>query len=138
MFYRLVWNNLQFKGKKILDFGSGFGVSSNHLAESNDVTAVEPNEEMLKHRLLKKDGVLSIVKHNKAGKIMHKAVFENNTEEAMALINGEMATSQNFGTINEYSQMCLKKHRSGKKRCMSWSVQWRVIRYIPVSRFFSI
>ena len=151
LFYRLVWNNLQFKGIKILDFGSGFGVTSNHLAESNDVTAVEPNEEMLKHRicenhyeqlvgsleqlkelkdgsfdvilchnvleyaeerreliaefhrLLKKDGVLSIVKHNKAGKIMHKAVFENNTEEAMALINGEMATSQNFGAINEYS-----------------------------------
>ncbi len=150
LFYRLVWYNLKFKGKRILDFGSGFGVTSNHLAECNDVMAVEPNMEMLEHRicdnhyeqivggidklkemeegsfdvilchnvleyiedrrelmaefhrLLKKDGVLSIVKHNKAGKIMHKAVFENNIDEAMSLLSGENATSQNFGTINEY------------------------------------
>lgn len=29
LFYRLVWHNLGFKDKKILDFGSGFGVTSN-------------------------------------------------------------------------------------------------------------
>lgn len=150
LFYRLVWHNLEFRDKKILDFGSGFGVTANHLAKCNDVTAVEPNEEMLEHRicenaykqmvgsidalrelpdenfdvilchnvleyvenraeiiaefhrLLKKGGVLSIVKHNKDGKIMHKAVFENNVEEALSLLAGEKAVSQNFGTINEY------------------------------------
>ena len=150
LFYRLVWHNLEFKDKKILDFGSGFGVTSNHLAKFNVVTAVEPNIEMLEHRicdnryeqitgsieklkemesssfdvilchnvleyienraeliaefhrLLKADGTLSIVKHNKNGKIMHKAVFENNIDEAMSLLKGENAVSQNFGTINEY------------------------------------
>lgn len=150
LFYRLVWHNLDFKNKRILDFGSGFGVTSDHLAKCNDVTAVEPNGELLEHRicnnsyeqivgsiemlkemengsfdvilchnvleymenraeliaefhrLLKNDGVVSIVKHNKNGKVMHKAVFENNIEEAMSLINGENAMSQNFGTINEY------------------------------------
>lgn len=150
LFYRLVWHNLEFKDRKILDFGSGFGVTSNHLAKFNDITAVEPNREMLEHRicnnryeqiigsvdklkgmedgsfdiilchnvleyienradliaefhrLLKKDGILSIVKHNKNGKVMHKAVFENNIDEAMSLLNGENATSQNFGTIDEY------------------------------------
>jgi len=150
LFYRLVWHNLEFKGKRILDFGSGFGVTSDHLAKFNDVTGVEPNGELLEHRiytnryeqivgsvekikemkdscfdvilchnvleymenraeliaefhrLLKKGGVLSIVKHNKNGKIMHKAVFENNIDEAMSLLNGENAMSQNFGTINEY------------------------------------
>lgn len=150
LFYRLVWHNLEFEKKQILDFGSGFGVTANHLAKSNDVTAVEPNEEMLEHRicensyrqmvgsidslrelpnesfdvilchnvleyvenragiiaefhrLLKKGGVLSIVKHNKDGKIMHKAVFENNVEEALSLLAGEKAVSQNFGTIDEY------------------------------------
>lgn len=159
LFYRLVWHNLGFKDKKILDFGSGFGVTANHLAKGNVVTAVEPNSELLEHRicdnhyeqiigsidklkemedgsfdvilchnvleyvehraeliaefhrLLKKDGILSIVKHNKNGKIMHKAVFENNIDEAMALLNGEKATSQNFGTIDEYEiedlQNCL-------------------------------
>ena len=156
LFYRLIWHNLNFKGKKILDFGSGFGVTANHLAKCNDVTAVEPNSELLEHRirdnhyeqimgnidnlkglddgsfdvilchnvleyienraeliaefhrLLKKDGILSIVKHNKNGKIMHKAVFENNIDEAMALLNGENAISQNFGTINEYEIEDLK------------------------------
>ena len=39
---------------------------------------------------------------------MHKAVFENNIDEAMALLNGENATSQNFGTINEYEIEDLK------------------------------
>jgi len=156
LFYRLIWHNLEFKDKKILDFGSGFGVTSNHLAKFNNVTAVEPNSEMLEHkicdnhyeqiigsieklremengifdviichnvleyiesradlisefhRLLKKGGLLSIVKHNKNGKIMHKAVFENNINEAMALLNGENAISQNFGTINEYEIEDLK------------------------------
>ncbi len=150
LFYRLVWHNLQFIDKKILDFGSGFGITSNHLAKSNAVTAVEPNVELLEHRicdnryeqiigsidklkgmedgsfdvilchnvleyienranliaefhrLLKNDGILSIVKHNKNGKVMHKAVFENNIDEAMSLLNGENVTSQNFGTIDEY------------------------------------
>ena len=162
LFYRLVWYNLQFKDKKILDFGSGFGVTANHLAECNHVTAVEPNKEMLEHRicdnhyeqmmgsigklkeledgsfdvilchnvleyveergelmaefhrLLKKDGVLSIVKHNKAGKVMHKAVFENNIDEAMSLLSGENAVSQNFGTINEYETEELREYIAGK------------------------
>ena len=162
LFYRLVWYNLQFKDKKILDFGSGFGVTANHLAESNHVTAVEPNEEMFEHRicdnsyeqivgsieklkemeddsfdvilchnvleyveergelmaefhrLLKKDGILSIVKHNKNGKIMHKAVFENNIEEAMSLLSGEKAISKNFGTIDEYEKEDLEKYSKGR------------------------
>lgn len=29
LFYRSVWHTLGFKDKKILDFGSGFGVTSN-------------------------------------------------------------------------------------------------------------
>ena len=49
MFYRLAWHGLEFKNKKILDFGSGLGVTSNHLAKSNDVTAVEPNSELIEH-----------------------------------------------------------------------------------------
>ena len=47
LFYRLVWHNLGFKNRKILDFGSGFGVTSNHLAKFNDVTAVEQTVKFL-------------------------------------------------------------------------------------------
>ncbi len=162
LFYRLVWHNIEFQGKKILDFGSGFGLTASHLAKSNKVTAVEPNAEMLEHRicdhpyeqitgsieklkeledssfdvilchnvleyveergalisefhrLLKKDGILSVVKHNKDGKVMHKAVFEYNVDEAMSLLSGEKGVSLNFGTINEYETKDLLKWMDGR------------------------
>lgn len=50
LFYQLVWHNLDYKGKKILDFGSGFGIIADYLAKNNEVTAIEPNKEMIKHR----------------------------------------------------------------------------------------
>ena len=36
------------RDKKILDFGSGIGVTANYLAEHNDVTAIEPDEDSVK------------------------------------------------------------------------------------------
>lgn len=151
LFYRLVWKDLPFRGKRILDFGCGFGVTASHLAAENEVVALDPNTEMLLHgvkehpytqtvggaealgqfaegsfdvilchnvleyaeereailreftRLLKAGGVLSVVKHNPAGKVLHKAVFEGKTEEALALLLGETAFSVNFGEVKEYT-----------------------------------
>ena len=151
LFYRLVWKDLNFGGLRILDFGSGFGVTASRMAAENTVYAVEPNEEMLPYavkdhaytqitggaealeqfpeetfdvilchnvleyaeereallgefaRLLKSGGTLSVVKHNPAGKVFHKAVFEGNSEEALALLQGEAAVSVNFGEVKEYT-----------------------------------
>ncbi len=51
MFYRLLWDQLAFaKGLSILDFGSGLGITANHLAACNDVTAVEPSPQMCEMR----------------------------------------------------------------------------------------
>ncbi|MEY8432800.1 class I SAM-dependent methyltransferase [Lachnospiraceae bacterium 48-42] len=42
---RIVWKQLgDIRDKKILDFGSGIGVTANYLAEHNEVTAIEPDE----------------------------------------------------------------------------------------------
>jgi ubiquinone/menaquinone biosynthesis C-methylase UbiE len=38
------------KGKKILDFGSGEGITANRFAKDNEVVAVEPWEEKLQNR----------------------------------------------------------------------------------------
>lgn len=38
------------QSKNILDFGSDTGVTSNYLAEHNDVTVIEPDEESVKER----------------------------------------------------------------------------------------
>lgn len=162
IFYELTWHNLEFEGKKVLDFGSGFGLTANHLAKANEVVAVEPNEEMLEYRiceneyeqivgsvenlktfpdnsfdvivchnvleymnnreevlaefrrLLKADGIISIMKHNKAGKIMQKVVFEYNVEEALKLFENENVASVNFGTIDEYDDCDLETYAKGQ------------------------
>lgn len=161
LFYRLLWHNLEYKGKRILDFGSGFGITADHFAERNEVIALEPNEDMIRnrfqtntyeqieggidklrelpdhsfdavfchnvmeyldervellqefHRVLKKDGFVSIVKHNKTGKIMHKAVFDNNVDAALELLNEGKDISQNFGMINEYELAELSHYCKG-------------------------
>ncbi len=162
LFYKLLWNNLQLQDKRILDFGSGFGITSNHLAHNNEVIAIEPNLDMINnrvsdnsyiqivgsiekiyeletasfdfvlchnvfeyvdnrfellnefHRILKSDGMLSIVKHNKMGKVMHKAVFDYDVDEALELLQGMDTFSRNFGIIKEYDiselvEMCNKQ-----------------------------
>lgn len=66
------------------------------------------------YRLLKPDGILSVIKHNKYGKIMQKAVFECDVEQAMSLLCGKNSVSANFGEINEYSLDELNEYCMGK------------------------
>ncbi len=151
LFYKMVWEQLSWaKGMKILDFGSGFGITSNYLAKENEVVAIEPNEAMVNMReqendytqivgdieklkeledekfdlvichnvleysneredivrqlvrVLKKNGKLSIVKHNHTGRIMQKVIFENNVDEALSLLDGGDIEVMNFGKVNYY------------------------------------
>ena len=151
------------KGKKILDFGSGFGLVSQFLAQNNEVVAIEPQEEMLfaysNHRyekilgsleqvekfesesfdivlchnvleyidencrvnylaelkrVLKRDGKLSIIKHNQVGKIMQSVVFSNDVDQALDLLNGNEFKSVSFSqgttyTIDELLEMSKMK-----------------------------
>ena len=151
------------KGKKILDFGSGFGLVSQFLAQNNEVVAIEPQEEMLfaysNHRyekilgsleqvekfesesfdivlchnvleyidedcrvnylselkrVLKRDGKLSIIKHNQVGKIMQAVVFSNDVDQALDLLNGTEFKSVSFSqgttyTIDELLEMSKMK-----------------------------
>lgn len=162
LFYRIIWDQLgQLKNKKILDYGSGFGVTANELAAQNDVTAIEPNKDMIKlrykqntyqqlvgtieslkqepnqkydviichnvleyvkdrealiaefHRILKKDGFISIVKHNKLGKIMQKAVLEYKVEEVLTLLENRNVKSSNFGTIDIYDNEDIENYSKG-------------------------
>ena len=151
LFKKIVWEQLgNLEGKKILDFGSGEGITADHFAKKNDVTAIEPSEEMLSNawkdheyrqivgdmnalsafedesfdmvichnvleyiddkeavvkaltRVLKKDGVLSIAKHNRAGRVMQMAVLLDDFEKANALLDGENSTASKFGAIRYY------------------------------------
>lgn len=49
MFYDILWNQLCVSENprlKILDFGSGFGITANHYAKHHEVTAIEPDTQM--------------------------------------------------------------------------------------------
>ena len=151
LFKKIVWVQIgDVEGKKILDFGSGEGITSNHFAKKNDVTAIEPSEEMLSNawkdyeytqivgdvnalsgisdetfdiiichnvleyiddkeavikalaRVLKKDGILSIAKHNRTGRVMQMAVLLDDFEKANALLDGENSMASKFGVIRYY------------------------------------
>ena len=151
LFKKIVWAQLgEISGKKILDFGSGEGITANHFAKNNEVVAVEPSEEMLATawkdyeysqilgdvnelaaiddetfdvvichnvleyiddkalvikeltRVLKKDGIISIAKHNRAGRVMQMAVLLDDFEKANALLDGENSTASKFGAIRYY------------------------------------
>lgn len=161
---RIVWAQLgDIRGKNILDFGSGEGVTASHFAENNNVVAIEPSEDMLinrwedfeyrqiqgdvtklsafedntfdmiichnvleyiedkksvldeLHRVLKPQGVLSIVKHNRAGRVMQMAVLLDELEKANALLDGKNSTASKFGAIRYYEDEMISKWVAGLK-----------------------
>lgn len=151
LFKRVLWAQLgDLRGKRIVDFGSGIGVTACHYAAENEVIAVEPSEEsvakrwdehpyrqisgstealrqlpdcsfdvvfchnvleyvpdrseILKefHRLLKPDGFVSLVKHNRPGRVMQMEVLLNEFEKAHALLDGSDGSSADYGAIHYY------------------------------------
>ena len=155
---KMTWEQLSFiKNKKVLDFGSGNGLTASHFAADNEVIAIEPDEKMLQarftenkytqvigglnelknyehksfdvvlchnvleyakkreeiikkfSRILKKNGILSILKHNRAGRIMQMVVLLNNFEHANELLAGKNGNAQRFGTIDYYNDTDILK-----------------------------
>ena len=48
LYYEILFAQLaHIKNKKVLDFGSGFGLVADFLAQNNQVIAIEPNDEMI-------------------------------------------------------------------------------------------
>ena len=155
---KMVWKQLgDIRGKKILDFGSGIGVTANYLAKHNEVMAIEPNEESVKERwtdnnyiqivgstkalkdfddetfdmiichnvleyaedrgdivkefarVLKHDGKISLVKHNRAGRVMQMVVLLNDFEHAQSLLDGNDGMTSMFGAIRYYEDSDIEK-----------------------------
>ena len=155
---RIAWKQLgNIRDKKILDFGSGIGVTANYLAEHNDVIAVEPDEDSIKirradnrytqitgsierlrefddetfdmiichnvleyaedradivkelERILKCDGKISVMKHNRAGRVMQMVVLLNDFEHAHSLLDGNDGTAFKYGAIRYYENVDIEK-----------------------------
>lgn len=60
-------------------------------------------------RLLKIGGTLSVLKHNRTGRVMQMTVLLNNFESANSLLDGNNSTAQKYGTINYYDDEDLLK-----------------------------
>ena len=164
LFKKIVWAQLgDIREKRILDFGSGEGITANYYAKNNNVVAVEPSEEMLSnrwadfeykqiqgdisklsdfeddffdvilchnvleyiedkkdvlaelYRVLKPHGMLSIVKHNRAGRVMQMAVLLDELEKANDLLDGKNSTASKFGTIRYYEEKMISEWIPGLK-----------------------
>lgn len=150
---RIVWKQLgNIRDKKILDFGSGIGITANYLAEHNDVTAIEPDEGSVEERwtdnqytqivgstdelrkfdmiichnvleyaedranivkefarILKPNGKISIVKHNRVGRVMQMVVLLNDFEHAHSLLDGNDGMASKYGAIRYYEDTDVEK-----------------------------
>ena len=65
----------------------------------------ERREEIFKEfeRLLKKEGFISILKHNLPGRVMQMVVLLNNFEHANDLLDGKNGIAEKYGAINYYN-----------------------------------
>lgn len=173
---RVIWTQLgEICGKRILDFGSGMGVTANHYAAHNDVVAVEPSEKIVAqrwnenpyrqivgstdallefedesfdvilchnvleyasdrenivrefHRLLKPDGMISIAKHNRPGRVMQMVVLLNEFGKANALLDGEDGSSAEYGRIRYYEDSDITK----------WCDRLHIVKVSGIRTFFS-
>ena len=155
---QMIWKQLgSIHNKKILDFGSGNGVTASFYAKDNEVIAIEPSEEVLVnrvcdndyrqitgstkelkqfenesfdvilchnvleyaedrecivnefYRLLKSNGLMSVVKHNRTGRVMQMVVLLNNFENANSLLDGKDGNAKKYGTIHYYENTDLTK-----------------------------
>lgn len=155
---KIVWKQLgDIRDKKILDFGSGTGVTANYLAERNEVIAIEPDKESVKERwqdnpytqivgstkelcefpdetfdmiichnvleyapdreeiinefarILKPNGRISLVKHNRAGRVMQMVVLLNDFDHAHSLLDGCDSTASKYGAIRYYEDEDIEK-----------------------------
>ena len=161
---------------RILDFGSGLGVTANHYAKSNEVVAVEPSDEVLCnrfeensyqqihgditavrtfednsfdmilchnvleyvpdrleilqefYRVLKPGGILSVVKHNRPGRVMQMTVLLNEFEKAKALLDGSDGHAAQCGTIRYYEDEDLT----------NWCDNLKVVKVLGIRAFWDL
>ncbi|MDE5591040.1 MAG: methyltransferase domain-containing protein [Acetatifactor sp.] len=174
---KVIWRQMgEIRGKKILDFGSGPGMTACYLAGENQVTAIEPDKESISNRfreneyrqlcgstellkefqdeafdmivchnvleyapdrdiivrefsrLLKKDGCISIVKHNRPGRVMQMVVLLNDFEQANSLLDGNPGFSAQYGPIYYYEDEDIER----------WSPDLRIEKVMCARTFWDL
>lgn len=173
---KLTWTQLgEFCGKRILEFGCGNGIMGAYYADINEVTAIEPDKEVLDNnkydnvkqicgdinelrkfedayfdiilchnvleyaieredimkefqRLLKSDGMISILKHNRVGRVMQMTVLLNNFQHANDLLDGKDSMASKYGSIRYYNDEDLVK----------WAPELKIKKILGMRTFFDL
>lgn len=96
----------------------------------NVLEYTEERAEILKEfqRLLKKGGLLSVLKHNRPGRVMQMAVLLNNFEHANELLDGTCGVSPQFGEIHYYEDEDLIK----------WAPKLRIEKILGMRTFWDL
>ena len=78
---------------------------------------IEDKEQIINqlYRLLTPGGTLSILKHNRAGRVMQMAVLLDDLEKAKDLLNGKDSVSEKFRPIQYYEDEMIVKWNKGLK-----------------------
>lgn len=79
-------------------------------------------------RLLKKDGLLSVVKHNRAGRVMQMVILLNDFDKAKALLDGQDGAASQYGTIRYYEDADIEK----------WSAGLQTIKILGIRTFWDL
>lgn len=79
-------------------------------------------------RILKKDGLLSIIKHNRIGRVMQMVTLLNDFEHADELLDGKPSVARKYGTINYYTDQEL----------LEWSRKFKVSKIYGIRTFWAL
>jgi SAM-dependent methyltransferase len=75
------------------------------------------------YRILKPEGILSIIKHNRQGRVMQMVVLLNDFEKAHMLLDGKDGTSINYGDIHYYNDSDLTAWCKEFKVCETYGIR---------------
>jgi SAM-dependent methyltransferase len=96
----------------------------------NVLEYAEDREEIVNefYRLLKPEGMLSIIKHNRQGRVMQMVVLLNDFEKAHMLLDGKDGTASNYGTIHYYEDSDLT----------DWCKEFKVCEIFGIRTFWDL
>lgn len=91
----------------------------------NVLEYIEDQEQVVNelYRLLKIGGKLSVVKHNRAGRVMQTAVLLDDFEKAEDLLDGKDCVSSRFGAIRYYEEEQIMKWNKGLKLSQTFGIR---------------
>ena len=75
------------------------------------------------HRVLKPGGTLSIVKHNRTGRVMQMAVMLDDIEKANELLDGKNIATSKFGAIIDFEDKMISEWNAGLKYVDSFGIR---------------